>query len=212
MTLVQYRGMKLDKKLTQATALGLGLYLLVTSPLEVALITFGVAAVIVGMTHHLEAAILVLAAPILIKLVNKVNEPFQVKDAPSIVARLQEVRTPGPLAPKINEPTGVLASPEILSSENVVSMKELAAEAVPAASIPAAAKARVAIYTPEEQVVPATEMQLSGPVANPILQNGPDLDAVLSALKVTGASATGPADVQGVDGNAGVAGNAGDAF
>jgi len=198
--------MKLDKKFTQAAVLGLGLYLLFTSPLEVVLVTFGVAAIIVGMTHQLEAAILALAAPIIIKLVNKVNEPFQVKDAPSIAKRLQEVKQPGPLAPKV-EPTGVLESPEILSSENIVAMKD---PAVPGASIPASAKAKVAIYTPEEQVIPATGMHVSGPLANPILQNGPDLDAVLSALKKTGASA-GSLDMKGVDGE-GVAGNAGEAF
>jgi len=197
--------MKLDKKLTQALVFGLGFYVLVTSALEVALVTFGIAAVIVGITHQVEAAILILAAPVIIKLVNQVNEPFQVKDGPSVAARLQEVRQAAPLAPKV-EPTGVLESPEILNSENLVGMKGLAAEAVPGASIPASAKARVAIYTPEERTVEATGMRVTTPLENPVLQNGPDLDGVLSALMKTGAaSSDGPADVVGVAGNAGTA-------
>ena len=196
--------MKLDKKLTQALVFGLGLYVLVTSALEVALVTFGIAAVIVGITHQVEAAILILAAPVIIKLVNQVNEPFQVKDGPSVAARLEEVRQAAPLAPKVPEPTGVLESPEILNSENLVGMKGLAAEAVPGASIPASAKARVAIYTPEERTVEATGMRVTTPLENPVLQNGPDLDGVLSALMKTGAaSSDGPADVVGVAGNAG---------
>ena len=194
--------MKLDKKLTQALVFGLGLYVLLTSALEVALVTFGIAAVVVGITHQVEATILVLAAPVIIKLVNQINEPFQVKDGPSIAARLQDVRQVP--APKIEGPTGVLESPEILNSENLVGMKGLASEAVPAASIPASAKARVAIYTPEERTVEATGMRVTAPLENPVLQNGPDLDSVLSALKQTGAaSSEGPADVVGVAGNAG---------
>jgi hypothetical protein len=195
--------MKLDKKLTQALILGLGLYVLLTSSLEVSLVTFGIAAIIVGITHQLESAILVLAAPVIIKLVNKVNEPFQIKDAPSIATRLQEVKQAAPLNPKV-EPTGVLESPEILNSENLVGMKALASEALPGASIPASAKASVAIYTPEERTVEATGMRVTAPLANPVLQNGPDLDGVLSALKQTGAAAAqGPADMVGVAGNAG---------
>jgi hypothetical protein len=58
-------------------------------------------------------------------------------------------------------------------------MQELASEALPGASIPASAKARVLIYPPAEGFVPAPkESEERGPKENPYLQNGPDQEGV----------------------------------
>jgi hypothetical protein len=193
--------MKLDKKLTQALVVGLGLYLLVESSLEVALITIGVAAIVAGMTQHLEAAVLVLAMPALVKLVNVVNEPFQMKVEPeTVVKRLQEVKVTLPR--QSDGPTGVLESAHILDSEPLFSAKDLASEALPGASVPASAKARVAIFAPEEKTVAATGVRVADPMANPVLQNGPDMDGIGSALMANGAM-SGAADLPGIDGGAG---------
>ena len=192
--------MKLDKKLTQALVFGLGLYVLVTSSLEVALITFGVAAIVAGMSGQLEAAILIIAMPALVKLVNVVNEPFQMKVEPeAVVKRLQEVKVT--LARQTDGPTGVLESAHILDSEPLFSAKDLAAEALPGASIPASAKARVAIFAPEEKTVAATGVRVADPTANPVLQNGPDIEGIGSALMPNGAM-SGAADLSGIDGGA----------
>jgi hypothetical protein len=193
--------MKLDKKLTQPLVFGVGLYVLITSSLEVALITFGVAAIVAGMTGHLEAALLVLSMPALVKLVNVVNEPFQMKVEPEAVSkRLQEVKVT--LARQTDGPTGVLESAHILDSEPLFSAKDLAAEALPGASIPASAKARVAIFAPEEKTVAATGVRVADPTANPVLQNGPDIEGIGSALMPNGAM-SGAADLSGIDGGAG---------
>ena len=192
--------MKLDKKLTQALVFGLGLYVLVTSSLEVALITFGVAAIVAGMSGHLEAGLLVLSMPALVKLVNVVNEPFQMKVEPeAVVKRLQEVKVT--LARQTDGPTGVLESAHILDSEPLFSAKDLAAEALPGASIPASTKARVAIFAPEEKTVAATGVRVADPTANPVLQNGPDIEGIGSALMPNGAM-SGAADLSGIDGGA----------
>ena len=196
--------MKLDKKLTQGLTVVLGLYLLVTYSLGATLVTFGIAAIVLGFSHSPEAVLVVLAAPIVVQVSNELLkpsgvEPFQVKDAPSIHARLQAVRMPA--QPKVANPTGVLESPSILDSEPLKGAQALAAEALPGSSIPAAAAARVLIQTPEEPTVPNTGIREYRPFANPVLQNGPDPVGVATALVPTGAAATSsPAEMIGITG------------
>jgi len=195
--------MKLDKKLAQAILVGLSLANLFMTEFEVALITFGIAAILYGLTQSLEVAIVTLLAPLAVKASNILlkKEGFQAKDPVSISNRVQSIKV---VQKKPDGPIGVLESPEIMSSEPLSSMKELAASALPGESIPAAAAALVPIYTPEEN--PTTGMRESNPLANPILQNGPDLDGIETALKKTGAaSANQPSDLAGIAGNAGQA-------
>ena len=199
--------MKLDKKLAQALVVGLALADLVFTEFEVALMAFGVAAILYGFTQSLEVAIVALVVPLAVKGVNlaiKQNkEPFQVKDGPSVAKRVEAIRI---AAPKKAEPVGVLESPEIMSSQPLVSVEAMSNEGLPAESIPAASVARVKINTPEEETVAATGVTESTPLANPVLQNGPDLDGIEAALKKTGAaSSSAPGDVVGVAGMSGPA-------
>jgi hypothetical protein len=199
--------MKLDKKLAQGLTVILGLYLLFTYSLGATLVTFGVAAIILGFTHSVEAVLVVLSAPIVIQVANELMKPpanpmegFQARDAPSIHQRIETVRMPA--QPKVASPAGVLESANILDSAPLKDMNVLASEALPGSSIPASAKARVAIYTPEESTVPSTGVREYMPFANPVLQNGPDTAGVANALVPTGAAPgpSSPADVIGITG------------
>lgn len=191
--------MKLDKKLAQTLVVGIALADLFFTELEVALMAFGVAAILYGFTRSLEVTIVALVAPLAAKAVNlamKPKEAFQVKDGPSIAKRVETIRAP---KPEKAEPVGVLESPNIMSSQPLMSMQAMSKEGLPADSIPAASVARVQIHTPEEKTVAATGVKEVIPLANPVLQNGPDLDGIEAALKKTGAaSASAPGDVVGV--------------
>lgn len=198
--------MKLDKKLAQTLIVGIALSDLFFTEFEVALMAFGVAAILYGLTHSLEVAIVALIVPVAAKGVNlamKPKESFQVKDGPSIAKRVEAIRIAKPAKA---EPVGVLESPEIMSSQPLMSVQAMSKEGLPGDSIPAASVARVPIYTPEETTVAATGVKEVIPLANPVLQNGPDLDGIEAALKKTGAaSASAPGDVVGVAGMAGPA-------
>jgi hypothetical protein len=198
--------MKLDKKLAQTLLVGVALADLFFTDFEVALMAFGIAAIVYGFTQSMEVAIGALLLPLAAKGVNiamKPAEGFQVKDGPSIAKRVETIRLPKPTKA---EPVGVLESPEIMSSQPLMSMQGMAKEGLPADSIPAASVARVQIYTPEEKTVAATGVKEVIPLANPVLQNGPDLDGIESALKKTGAAlSSAPGDVVGVAGMAGPA-------
>jgi hypothetical protein len=79
--------------------------------------------------------------------------------------------------------TGVLESASILDNTPLQPMEELAAQALPGASIPASAKGRVLINPPAEGFVPAPNgSQETGPKENPYLHNGPDYGSVDASL------------------------------
>ena len=190
--------MKLDKKLAHALIVSLALAVLFFTELEVALMTFGIAAILFGLTQTLEVAIVALIVPLAAKAANmamKPKESFQVKDGPSIAKRVASIKVPQTKG----EPVGVLESPEIMSSQPLMGLKAMSKEALPGDSIPAASVARVQIFTPEESAVGPTGVKEVMPLANPVLQNGPDLDGIEAALKKTGAAAaSAPGDVVGV--------------
>jgi len=198
--------MKLDKKLAQTLVVGVALADLFFTEFEVALMAFGIAAILYGVTKSIEVAIVALIAPLAVKGVNmalKPKETFQVKDGPSIAKRVETIRIP---KPESTDPVGVLESPHIMSSQPLMSVQEMSKEGLPADSIPAASVARVLIHTPEEASVAATGVKEVIPLANPVLQNGPDLDGIEAALKKTGAaSLAAPGDMVGVAASAGPA-------
>lgn len=169
-----------------------------TQPFGVFLTLLGAAAIIFAMTNSYMYVAAVFAVGLLVKMCQAPRfvgipatgypagsplEPFQVKDAVSVQARLEDVRTKAPLQPKVAAITGVLESPGILDNAPIQPMHELASEALPGASIPASAKARVLIYPPAEGFVPAPNgSQERGPKENPYLQNGPDHEGGATAL------------------------------
>ncbi len=169
-----------------------------TQSFGVFLTLLGAAAIVFAMTNSYLYVALIFAAGLVIKACQAPRfvgipatgypagaplEPFQVKDPVSVQKRLEEVRTAAPLQPKVATVTGVLESPSILDNVPLQPMQELASEAVPGASIPASAKARVLIYPPAEGFVPAPNgSQERGPKENPYLQNGPDHEGGATAL------------------------------
>ena len=87
-------------------------------------------------------------------------------------------------------------------------MQELANEGVPGASIPASAKARVLIYPPAEESIPAPSESIAlMPKDNPYLQTGQDRLAqeVAMAQKGTELYAQDSASLDGVAAGAGPA-------
>ena len=191
--------MKLDKKVSQALVLGLAVADLFLLSFEEALMAFGIAAIVFGFTQSLEVIIVVLLGPRAIKgayLLMESKEGFQAGNPEGVAERVRSVK----VAQKNSEgPVGVLESPEIMSSEPLQNLKAMSNEALPGESIPASAVARVLINTPEEVSMPASETVNKIPTPNPILHNGPDLDAIESALIKTGAASShSPADVEGM--------------
>jgi len=107
--------------------------------------------------------------------------------AVDIHARIVKEHTGQPLAPKVEKITGVLESPDILDNVPLMPYQELMSDALPGASIPASAKARVAIYTPAEGFVDAPKQSKeSPPKENPYLQDGEDYESVEAAMIAKG--------------------------
>jgi hypothetical protein len=133
------------------------------------------------------------------------KEGFQPKDPISIHQRITKEKGSGPLKPATNVITGVLESPEILSSLQISAVSPV--EQGAAGSVrPASLKAPEIIPTPPE-LTPSVSSAQTVPISNPVLQNGPDKQGVLTALvtkgtalfmghpsaEVHGASKSGPA-------------------
>ena len=206
--------MSYDKKLLPAALLLVGLYILYVKKFETALATYGIGLLIFVVTDSKELVLAFFVASMFIRTFNRLftsgkvwgpsgAEPFQVRDAPSITARLESVRQGDPLQPKVNqkppvlplykqkiEPgaiTGVLESPDIMDNSPLQGIAQLAKEGVPGVSIPASAKARALIFPPAETTVPALKESMDNPpMTNPYLQNGPDNEAVGDALLTNG--------------------------
>jgi hypothetical protein len=119
------------------------------------------------------------------KMKGSINSGYP-KDALSVSQRVENIKGKAPLAPKIASPTGVLESPDILSSAPLLPMDTLAAEGLPGATIPASAKARVIINPPPEDSMPRDNNPNRALMENPYLQNGPDSEGVGTALVKAG--------------------------
>jgi hypothetical protein len=154
---------------------------------------------------------------------NKTNEGFQARDPVSVHTRIESVDTGVPLAnknalpadynilnssaQKLNTVTGVLESASILDNTPLMGMEQLSKEGVPGASIPSSAKARVLIYPPAEESVPAIQREAMNPKDNPYLQTGQDrlAEEVAQAQRGTDLYAEDSADFEGVGAGAGPA-------
>jgi hypothetical protein len=207
--------MKVSKnELLQGLVVIVGGYILYSKPLASALTAIGLGAIIYAFTKMHEVVLIVFTIALLAKPANKMFKPaplrsgqegFQARNAPSVQARLEAVHTKAPLKPKVQQITGVLESADILDNTPLQAIDE--AGGVPRASIPASAKARVAIYTPKEGFVPAPNGSVeTPPLENPVLQNGQDDAGVETALVSEGTDMPAP-EVESSD-MAGVASNA----
>jgi hypothetical protein len=132
-------------------------------------------------------------------------EGFQARDPEHVKTRLESIKLP---APKVENITGVLESPDILDNTPLQAMDSLAREGVPGASIPASAKARVLIYPPSEQSVPRSKESMQNSLlSNPYLQTGQDrmAEEVAHAEKGTDIYAQDSSSLEGVATGAGPA-------
>ena len=195
--------MSLDKNTLTGGILLVGVYILVTQPLTTAFATAGMCVLLFAVLRSEGVVLGFMLASLFIRDLNKLfvpraSEPvgveaFQVRDAPSVHTRIEEVRQQAPLAPKVQEITGVLESPNILDNTPLLAMDELAKEGVPGASIPASAKARVRIPTQSEGFANSPNESIDRPpMENPPLQNGPDTEAVGASLADDAASMAEP--------------------
>jgi len=207
----------LTKNLTVGLLVATTAYSLYAKSLGTTLTAVGLAAVVFALSKSFLAALVVLVLAVFMKDINKLIMPkpepmgvegFQARDAVTVQHRLEEVKNTAPLAPKVQVITGVLESADILDNTPLQGMQELANEGVPGASIPASAKARVLIYPPPEDSIPAPSESIAlTPKDNPYLQTGQDRLAqeVAMAQKGTELYAQDSASLDGVAAGAGPA-------
>lgn len=172
------------------------LYIFYTEPSEKALLV-SIAAIAAWVTlKSCTAGFAVVAAFYILKLYNAaadVQPPQPAgpnappsgdypKDPASVHARIEAVKGGAPLKPKVETITGVLESPTILDAAPLQPLEKLSSEALPGATIPASAKARVAIYAPAEETVAKESSTEKAPLENPYLQKGPDEEGTMIAL------------------------------
>ena len=214
-----------------ATLAAIGLvvaYSFYSQSLGVTLAAVGLGTVVYAVSKSLVGSLAVLALVVLMRDANRLffgkREPmgvmeggatigapmegFQARGPVSVHERIEEVKQPGPLAPKVHGVTGVLESASILDNHPLQGMQELANEGVPGASIPASAKARVLIYPPSEDSIPAPkETAFLEPKNNPYLQTGQDrlAEEVAHAQRGTDLYAQDSGSLDGVAGGAGPA-------
>ena len=186
--------MFLDKNILMAGILLVGLYIYAVQTLTTALATTGLSVALYAITQSEGIVLGFMLATLFVKEYNnlfKAPEPvgiesFQVKDAPSIHARLEHVRTTEPLGPKVQAITGVLESPSILNNMPLQAMDQMMKDGVPCTSIPASAKARVLIYPKAEGFIPVRGESTDNSVREAThLYNGNDTEAENDALAHT---------------------------
>ena len=202
-------------------------YSFYSQSLGVSLTAIGLGTIVYAMTKSMVASLAILALVVFMRDANRLlfpkQEPmgleggatvgapmegFQARDAVSIHGRIHDVKGDAPLAPKVQAVTGVLESASILDNQPLQGMQELANEGVPGASIPASAKARVLIYPPSEDSIPALKEALFlEPKNNPYLQTGQDrlAEEVAHAQRGTDLYAQDSGSLDGVAAGAGPA-------
>jgi hypothetical protein len=203
-------------------------YSFYSQSLGVSLTAVGLGAIVYAVSKSMVASLAILALVVFMRDANRLlfpkQEPmglmeggatvgapmegFQPRDPISIHGRIHDVKGDAPLAPKVQAVTGVLESASILDNQPLQGMQELANEGVPGASIPASAKARVLIYPPSEDSIPALKEALFlEPKNNPYLQTGQDrlAEEVAHAQRGTDLYAQDSGSLDGVAAGAGPA-------
>jgi len=201
-------------------------YSFYSQSLGVSLTAVGLGTIVYAMSKSMVASLAVLSLVVFMRDANRLfskQEPmgmmegatvgapmegFQARDPVSIHERIHDVKGTAPLAPKVEAVTGVLESASILDNQPLQGMDELTNEGVPGASIPASAKARVLIYPPSEDSIPAAkETMYLEPKDNPYLQTGQDrlAEEVAHAQRGTDLYAQDSASLDGVATGAGPA-------
>jgi len=202
-------------------------YSFYSQSLGVSLTAVGLGTVVYAVSKSTLASLAILALVVFMRDVNRLffkREPmgvmeggatvgapmegFQARDPVSIHGRIHDIKGDAPLAPKVQAVTGVLESASILDNQPLQGMQELANEGVPGSSIPASAKARVLIYPPSEDTIPALkETLVLEPKDNPYLQTGQDrlAEEVAHAQRGTDLYAQDSGSLDGIAAGAGPA-------
>jgi hypothetical protein len=209
----------IDKLMPIAIVLAVA-YSLYTVPLNTALMGIGAGAILYAVTKSKYIFLGVLLIMIVLKDFTRVVtastapvaapvaapiEGFQARDPVNVHTRIENVKGKAPLAPKVEQITGVLESPDILDNTPLQGMP---GDGLPGSSIPASARARVLIYPPSEETMPAPKESVRlDPKTNPYLQTGQDrlAEEVSMAQKGTDLYAQDSATLDGVAGGAGPA-------
>jgi hypothetical protein len=188
----------LEKTMLPVVNAAVALYLLYTQKVSTAILVLGAALVVYGLTRSSLYSLAILAVPIVVDTVNRMmmaKEGFQTKDAVSTSKRVIEVRSSAPLQPKIDTPTGVLESPEILDNLPLRMIEEGMANS----STPASSYGSPMIGPVAESFVPSSGASPEMPIqANPALITGLDPQAVGTALMPQGTGSPTQASSSGV--------------
>jgi hypothetical protein len=185
------------------------LYIFVAQPLSTAFATVGISILLYAITKTEGIVLGFMLASLFIRDLNRLFIPrasdpvgveaFQVRDGQSVHARIATVDTKKPLSPKVENITGVLESPDILDNTPLMAMD--GSHGVPGASIPASARGMAHIKPVAEgfENAPLGSVEVN-PMANPVLQNGVDNEAVDTSLfdKGTDMQADVSSDMDGV--------------
>lgn len=205
-----------DKDIYPAVMAISALIILYTQSIQGVFMSFAATIIVYTLTNSIKFATMTLLFSIIAGallgtvavVVPKRGEGFQAggsggqHNALAVQTRLEAVRQGAPLAPRVENITGVLEAPSILDNVPLNPAQELTSDAQPGKSIPASAKARVLVYPVEEGMIPSRceGFQNAAPAANPFLQNGPDKEAEETAMMGEGTAAPmGASDMQGVD-------------
>ena len=204
----------LENKILPAAIVLVAVYTLYVQPIGAALTAIGIGSILFATTKSKSILLAVLVVALFIKPLNRLLAPkpepmgvesFQTRDPVSVQARIEAVKTAAPLAPKVQAVTGVLESSSILDNTPLQAVDEFGVDGVPRASIPASTNARVLIYPPSEESVPAPKESLNVlPKDNPYLQTGQDrlAEEVAHAQRGTDLYAPDSGTINGVAGGA----------
>lgn len=203
----------LDKNTLSAGILLVGIYVFVAQPFATTIATAGISVLLYAVTKSEAIVLGFMLASLFIRDINRLFIPtaadpvgyegFQTRDAQSVHTRLEEINTRAPLAPKVETITGVLESPHILDNTPLMSMD--VKDGVPGASIPASSKGYPSIKPVAESNIPVPNGSVDTvPMANPVLQNGPDNRSVNTALLDEGTDVEDSSEITGVTTHAAV--------
>ena len=189
--------MKSDLNITLGLLGVTSLYVLFFCPIGYTLLTVSFAVMAFVVTGDMKAALGAVVLMIFLRWFGNVMKPqpkivvkattqegFQAKDPITIHQRIAAQKKD---VPKVRDVTGVLESPEILDSMHIAPLKA-EEEGFANMTMPALANSNTPINTPDESSMPAKPSPDTTPMSNPYLQNGPDAEAVNTAMTPKGNS------------------------
>lgn len=115
------------------------------------------------------------------------REGFQPKDPISIHQRIEKEKKGGPLKENVDTITGVLESPNILDALQIKEVRPVE-QGGSMKTQPSSLMDPEIIPTPAELTPPSERDRNKAPMANPVLQNGHDVNGIVTSLIPKGTS------------------------